>query len=130
MRLSEPFQIGPRLLSALKVGDTWLHLEHVGNADNRMVFRWYVDLADGSEFSEADLKSGMQGCTLQEMWGTFLAFLGAAAEAYATETFRGRTSDNSDLFPPSVAEWAYQEADELCCLQMDIEEGGQVLIHE
>lgn len=58
MILTSPFEIGSRLLPSLKVGDGSLSLDYVGNADNRMVYRWYADIPAG-EFSEADLKTGM-----------------------------------------------------------------------
>lgn len=129
MNLTNPFMIGPRLLPALKVGDGALSLQFVGCADNRMVYRWYVDIPAG-EFSEADLKTGIQGGGYQQMFGAFLAFLSAAADAAYWEQRTGRESENSDLFPEPVVEWAHQFSDELVILQCDIEDAGAVLISE
>ena len=127
MRLSEPFQIGPRLLPALRVGDAWVYLEHthVAGAYGKPAFRWTIDLADGSEFSEADL-CGWEG--LQGMFGSLLCFLSAAAESWDEDP--DERGENADLFPPAVVVWARGVVDELDCLRLDIEEGGKVLIHE
>lgn len=46
---------------------------------------------------------------------TLFAFLSAAAEAYRYE-MNGGTSENIDLFPAHVTEWAYQNEDEISLL--------------
>lgn len=134
MTLKEPFKIAPRLLPCLEVEGATLSLEFVGCAENRMVFRWYVDLPDGQGFSGADLRSGAQGATTQQMFGTFLAFLGACAESYRWWMGKGMGPDdkpeNLDLFPEPVAEWAYGADDELGMLRCQIEESGEVLIED
>jgi hypothetical protein len=122
MILTEPFEISSRLLPALKIDGAYLSLEYVKSyASGRMVFRWYLDLPDGKSYSEADLRSGIQGATYQQMFETLLGFLGAAADAYRYE-MGGRESENADLFPPAVMEWAYQNADELGYLEYEIGE--------
>ncbi len=123
MKLSSPFTIGSRLLPCVVVGGAAISLDHDGiTSDGRDRYRWYIDLADGSEFSENDLKSGVQGCTTQEMFGTLLAFLGAAAESYRYFISTGRAGENMDLFPPPVVEWAASCADELSIAELEIEE--------
>jgi hypothetical protein len=130
MVLHSPFSIGPRLLPCLKVGDGFLSLEHVNyDHEGRDVYQWYVDIPAG-EFSAADLRSGVQGCTLQKMFCSFLFFLGAAAEAVNYEKRTGRESDNADLFPPAVMSWAAEYDDELTGLAIDIEESPEPLIEE
>lgn len=131
MLLYPPFEITPRLLAGVKVDGAWLAIDHVGNAGDRMVYRWYIDFPDGREFGEADLKSGTQGATTQEMFGSFLSFLSACGEAYRDQTSRGDApTDTATLFPPAVAEWAYTHSDELDTLREEIEQAGAVLIEE
>jgi len=131
MILHPPFKIGSRLLPSLEVGGAWISLEHVGYSNSgRDVFRWYIDLADGTEYSAADLRSGCQGCTTQEAFGTLLAFLDAYAEAIAWKERTGRDSENADIFPPGMRQWARENADELGMLRLEIEESGAVLMEE
>ena len=131
MILHSPFQIGSRLLPMVKVGGAELSLEHANcDPDGRDRYRWYIDLPDGSEHSAADLRSGCHGGGTQEMFGAFLAFLGACADGYWYEQRTGRESENADLFPPAVAEWAYQHSDEIDMLRLEIEESGAALIEE
>lgn len=131
MTLHKPFCISSRLLPSLKIADGWVSLEHVGcSHDGRDVYRWYIDIPAG-EFSEADLKSGCGGgATTQKMFGSLLAFLSAAAEAYSYTPRTGRESDNAELFSPAVMEWAHRHDDEIAVLQCDIEERGVVLIED
>jgi len=118
MELRTPFGIGPRLLPELVVGDGRIALEHVGCKGNRLVYRWYIDIPAG-EYSEADLSSPRDDT--QAMFGTLLAFLGACGEGCAYQLRTGRQSENADLFPAPVAEWAYQHSDELGSLREEIE---------
>lgn len=130
MTLTAPFKIGSRLLPALTVGDGTISLEYVGNDGGRMVYRWYVDCPAG-EFSAADLKSGVQGCGTQEMFGTLLAFLGAAAESHAWRIRASAEVDEDEtMFPPAVVEWAHRHGDELDDLRQDLEESGKNYIEE
>lgn len=127
MKLSSPFSIGSRLLPSLAIGDGAISLEYIGESSGRMTFRWYIDIPAG-QFSAADLKSGMQGCSTQEMFGTLLSFLGAAAESYAYGMRTGNPGENADLFPAPVVEWAYQHSDEIGMVQSEIEDSGAELI--
>jgi hypothetical protein len=128
MKLRDPFSIGSRLLPALKIGDAWLSLEHVGYGQyGKACYRWYIDLPDGSEHSAADLCG--HGTT-QAMFGTLLSFLGACGEGHSYQSRTGRESENADLFPSAVAEWAYQHSDEIDSLREEIESPDAVLIEE
>ncbi len=130
MLLHSPFVIGSRLLPALRIGGAELSLEWERTShDGRDVFRWTIDL-DGAEYSAADLKSGCQGCSTQQMFGTFLAFLSACGEGVNYQSRTGRESDNADLFPPSVAEWAAAHTDELSLLCCELEESSAALIDD
>ena len=85
-------------------------------------FRWSIDFADGTEHSGDDLRCGAMGADECEMLGTLLARLGAAGESYGYTVRTGRVSDNSDLFPPSIMEWAYVNSDELSMARYALEE--------
>lgn len=129
MTLYEPFLIGPRLLPALKIGGVWVSMEHIGCADNRMVFRTYFDGPDWRA-EDSSLKSGTQGCSLQEAFESLLTFLGACADSRKYERSTGRVSENSSLFAPRVAEWAEENADEIETLCFDLEDSPKTLIEE
>jgi hypothetical protein len=68
---------------------------------------------------DRDLRSGCQGGTEREGMASLLSFLTAAAEAYGYTMRTGRESDNSDLFPAFITEWAYQNADEISIASFD-----------
>ncbi len=125
MQLKPPFAISSRLLPALKIGDAWISLEAIGCRDNRLVYRWYIDLPNGEEFSEADLSSPRDD--LQEMFATLLDFLSACAEGIAYQTRTGRESENSDLFPAAVGQWATENSDEISILACEIEETPELI---
>lgn len=127
MTLHDPFKISPRLLPALQIGDGWVSLEAVGCNDDRLVYRWYIDIPAG-EFSEADLESP-RDC-LQESFGTLLAFLDAAQESYAYGLTTGRETENKDLFPTPVVEWAYQHSSEIESLHCQLQDAVDRLIDE
>ncbi len=127
MKLLPPFLISSRLLPALHVAGAWLSLEHVGyGAYGKAAYRWYIDL-DGEEYSAADL-CGHE--PLQAMFGSLLCFLSACGEGVNYQERTGRDSENADLFPPSVAEWAAANTDELDMLRCEIEETEAELIEE
>lgn len=131
MQLHKPFEITPRLLPGVRIGGAWVSLEHVGyTSSGRDRYRWYIDLADGTEFSEADLKSGCQGASTQAMFGTLLAFLRACADGRSYAARTGRDSENSDLFPKAVGQWAEENSDEIASLQEVIEAEGAELIED
>ncbi len=127
MLLHSPFVIGSRLLPALRIGGAELSLEFIGVRQNRCVWRWYIDL-DGAEYSAADLTSPADDT--QAAFGSLLGFLGACAEAYHYCRNSGRESENLDLFPLPVAEWAYRWDGELSMAREEIEAPGAVLIDE
>ena len=129
MILHPPFLIGSRLLPALRIGDVWVSLEHIGCADSRMVFRYYLDGPDWCH-EDSDLRSGCQGATLQKMFGTLLAFLSACAEGRQYQTRTGRKSENGNLFPERVGQWAEENSDEISSLWVEIEESNKTLIVE
>lgn len=93
--------------------------------DNRLCFRWRIRLPDGSEYGEADLKSGTGVSDgpelLQRMFEALLSFLGACAESIKRKGRYGQVGENADLFPLPVAEWASENDDEIGSLKLEIE---------
>jgi hypothetical protein len=63
---------------------------------------------------------------LQSGLASLLGLLSAAADAYAYST-NGRASDNADLFPSDVMEWAHSHSDELSYLAYELEETQNVI---
>ncbi len=62
-------------------------------------------------------RQGSDEDTLLSALAALLSFLGAAGDAYSSE-MRGQESENSDLFPPVVMEWAYVNVDEIACADL------------
>jgi hypothetical protein len=132
VKLIEPVIITPRLLPGVKVGDGFVSIEYArrDGRDGRTRFQWYVDLPGGKEFAGDDLQSGCQGGCLQGGLETLLTFLSAAGDAYGFTLRTGRETENSELFPQEVVEWAYQFCEELSWLQMELDESDGLLIEE
>jgi len=120
MLLHNPVMISSRLMPAVKVGDATISVELSGYHGGRSVFTMYLDFADGTTFECSDLTSPRE--SLQEALASYLSFLSASAEAYSYQMSTGRSSENIDLFPPHVTEWAYQNSDELSILSIELEE--------
>lgn len=118
MNLKYPFFISARLLPAVKVGEDTLSIEFGDETrDGRVAYRVYVDFSDGEEYVDESVRSGVGGGNLRDGMSSFLSFLGAAAEAYR----RGH-SENANLFPKRVVEWAHRYDGEIACVQFEIEE--------
>ena len=136
MTLKHPFIITARLLPGLKIGDGFLSLSRVTKGDavppmgNRLRAGFILDLPESVTFENNDLQTGAGGGTIENMFVSFLSFLGAAAESYQ---YRGMDwekideDDNATMFPRPVTEWAYRNSDEISMLQCEIEEGGKLI---
>jgi hypothetical protein len=81
----------------------------------------YSIVTDVWRYDGNDIRSGC-GAAVDESEAarTLFAFLSAAAEAVDYE-MRGGTSENSDLFPPHVTQWAYLNSDEIEMLSLEPE---------
>lgn len=109
-----PFIISSRLKPAIKVGDATISIETVRlRRDGRYQYRYFIDTPE-FEYVEADIQTHKHD--LKEALSTLLSFLGAAAEAYNRPN-----SDNKDLFPSNVMEWAHQNSDEISMAQLELE---------
>lgn len=120
MNLHAPLCITSRLRPGLRIADAeislWIDDQ---DADGRYRWAYYLDLPDQPEHYGNDLSG--RTCDPHEMMATLLAFLEAAGEAYAYTQRTGRESDNADLFPAAVAEWAYMHSDDLAMARMELE---------
>ncbi len=107
----------------LTIGDASIALVRCPyrTSDNRDRFAYTITLPDGSAHSGDDLRSGCGGSDLFDAAGSLLAFLSACGDSYCYEMRTGRKSDNCDLFPENVAEWAYSNSDEIDMLRDEIE---------
>jgi hypothetical protein len=125
MKLHAPFKISARLGPALKIGDSWLTLLTIKlGSSGRERATFAIDTPD-FEYVDSELQSGVGGFTsMVEAFETYLGFLEASAEA----CFYGPKSENYDLFPPNVTEWAHAHSNDLSMARSDIcDENGNVL---
>lgn len=126
MILHPPFQISPRLLPALRIGDAWLSLDRVDHGsgrEGRDVAEFILDLPDGTDYRDDNLQSGCQGFEgAVEVFETFLSFLAACAESIRYGEHHGEPGDNESLFPPHVGAWALENCNEIECLMCDLTE--------
>lgn len=120
MTLHPPFQISSRLLPAVRVGNDWISIEFDGQSEGRTRYRFYIDFGNQG-YTANDLRSGVGGGSLQEGMCSLLSFLSACAESFMSK------GDNCDLFPPHVAEWAFQNKDELSMLSCELEENQNLI---
>ena len=121
MKINEPGCITPRLMAGFKIGDGYVGIERTKNT-GRIVGKpaWKYAIDAGEKEYEAEDLYGW-GDT-QEMMGSLLSFLQAAAEAYSPcNKTPGHTDDNYG-FPEWVCEWAYQNEDEISWLTLLCEE--------
>lgn len=126
MKLSTPFIIGARLLPALQIGDAVLSLDTGFDAwteDNRERARFIVDLPDGTEYVDEELRSGVGGFRgYVQQFETFLCFLDYAS------TGNDPDADAAPMFPPHVLAWAQDCADDIACARMNItDDAGNAL---
>lgn len=85
----------------------------------RRNYRWRITLEDGRKFKARDLWTGARDFGdrgAKAMTGTLLSLLGAFAEAQRYEH-----SENRNLFPKGLREWATQNSDEIAMLQLEID---------
>lgn len=110
-----PHEIGTRLAPALKLPDgSRVTIAVSGrNGEGRVTYQWYVDDSDGAEIGSGnDMFSAVNGDPdVEAVFASFGSFVAAWAE-----TFRRDYSDNADLFPQSMQDWAESNSDDLSML--------------
>lgn len=113
IRITQPVIITPRLLPGVRVGDGFVSVQRHARRqpDGRFVFSYFIDFR-GGEHSGDDLTSPRPD--LQEALATTLTFLSAASE-------------NEELFPADVTEWASAHSDELSLLASELDEGDGLI---
>jgi hypothetical protein len=92
--------------------------------NGRARYLYFIDLPNYS-LEREDLQSGYGGGNLQDGLESLLSFLSAFAEAQSYPN-----SENQDLFPAELAEWATQNADEISMIQCELEESEEPIIEE
>jgi hypothetical protein len=125
MKIHAPFIIGSRLWPALRIGDATLNLRlplfpaERGRWGAAMIFE-----APGLQFTDQTLRSGIRGFrSYVDPFSSYLAFLDAASEAR-------EGSDNSDLFPPPLMQWARDNASAIAEVRLQLcDEHGAVRHH-
>lgn len=113
-------EISPRLMPGIRIGEVWVQVSPTDDADRQGKPRW-----DYAVDGEWDDKVG-EGTDLwgwgnaQEMLATLLCFLSAQAEAIDFTERTGMESENAELFPAVIGEWAQQNSDEITMAEMEL----------
>lgn len=112
MKLYAPFIVSSRLLPALKLGGLTISMEMLPReSDGRNRYRYFIDPPAGCRakpLKASDLRSGCQGGTLVQGFGSLLCFLDSAAESKRLGERTGRRGENAGLFPA----WILDRVDE------------------
>lgn len=119
MILHPPFIITSRLTPGVVIDGTEISLEPTGSHDHhgRPIWRWWIGEESGDDLSGPT--------TYKQAFADLLGFLGAFGEAQ-----RYPNSDNRELFPTSLAEWAQKNDDEFTLLMLDLEGDEYATIEE
>lgn len=128
MELKAPFIITPRLLPGIKIGQTTISIDCNGyDRDGRVKWRVFFDpmredrkllkktvMVDGFA---SHRWIGQDSLFLLEQAKGLCSFLGAFVEA----SRYGKSSDNWDLFPDSLREWALNYSGEIDIMSIELE---------
>jgi len=116
-------------MAGVKIGDTTISIGWSDRAgdDSRSRYHYWIDTPD-FEYNDDDLQSGRQGGDLQEGMESLLSFLGACAESIDYQTRTEQETENTDLFPAHIGEWACENSDEISMLQCEIEENKELIV--
>lgn len=132
MELTAPFIITPRLLPGIKIGETILSFENWGNGPDGRI-KWRVFFDPSGEDKKLLKKTvmvdgfashrwiGQDNLFLLEQAKGLCSFLGAFVEA----SRYGPKSDNWDLFPDSLREWALHYSEEISMTGWEFEQGDE-----
>ena len=116
--LHAPMFIGSRLMAAVKVADGGtIHIEPSRTEGLHTVWHYVIETAEHGTHEDSDLRSPIEDSDIHKAMSSLLSFLGAAAEAYRHEMRTSRETENSDMFPDAINEWAYLYDTELFELQ-------------
>lgn len=145
--INAPCIITSRLQPGVAIGESTISIRYAKKAgDNgRTRYQYALDLElDGKRFEciGDDIQSGCQGGDLRSGLESLLGFLSACGESYdyAQRLNLNHTGDdrldlqlddidsNANLFPKNVAEWCYQNQDELVMLLIEVEENKDCIV--
>jgi len=124
MIIRPPCKITARLMAGIDTGNGTLSIEYGKPGQHgRRNYNYAIDVHPPiSNYPYGYEAADLDGLgNLQDGLTSLLAFLNAAAEAYRYE-MTGRESENSDLFPPEIMEWAYANQDEIEAALIELEE--------
>lgn len=123
LELAAPLYISPRLMAAIDVDGSTVHIypDHVDD-EGRTFWRWVIVDDEGAQLEEgADLGTPVGRETdAREAMATLLDFLYAAAERYRRNGYAPETVE--PLFNAEVQEWAYMNEDTLSILAIVLQE--------
>ena len=121
MLLKSPFIITSTLSPGIKIGDSVLHLTDVQPAEQGRDQATFLLVTPEFEYQDDQLRSGVGGFqSTVSIFESFLGFMQAACESAEHEERTGYDSENSDLFPRHVVEWALLNKCELDYTHMEI----------
>jgi hypothetical protein len=120
--MTYPFFISSRRMPALRVGNGIIHLEKVDwDPEGRLFARLIIDMPFPMS-NTSTIHSGVQGFrSYVEPFAVLLDFLSAAAEAWRREN-----SDNRNMFPEDVMEWASDNEGEIALCSSMLHVGDHV----
>lgn len=134
MEISSPLCITSRLLPGCRIRGADISIEYSHKLRNgRQVYCWYIDNADPKEnYHSYDLESGVGGGSLQEGLESLLDYLRvfAVAKTFEKRMGDGTETENGNLFPAGLAEWAVENADAIVAMRIELQEHPDKLIVE
>jgi hypothetical protein len=113
-------------MAGVDIGDGTISIEYGGERRGRQVYHYAIDIP-GFEYEGDDIVSGIGGGSLQYGLECLLSFLSAFAES---RRYGNTDSDNWDLFPDELADWAMANSDEFSLLELELSESETALIEE
>ena len=126
--ISSPCMITPRLLPGIEIGGAYLSISYNRvTSTGRTEYEYFIDGIE-TPISGTDIRSGCCGGSLQDGLASLLSFLSAWVEAIQYEMRSDRTSENSDLFPDSLREWAIGNSDEISMASIELEEQPLLIV--
>ena len=127
MNVRPPFFVhkhGP----ALRIGDTEVVLIDMQYGD-RDSASFLFEVEGGYSFVDTSLRSGVNGFTnTVSIFESMLTFLSAAGEAWNHKERTGHYSDNLELFPAYMCEWAGDNLSAIDLMSIEVERGGASLL--
>lgn len=146
MEIRQPLCITSRLLPGVEIGGAEISIEYFGvMPNNRQAYRWFIDNVEcpvmqagyygvkqtyRKDFQGDKLFAGSGWRTLQEGMESLLGFLAAFAEAIGHGDRTGEETENMNLFPVGLEDWAVENADEIGALECELQEHPGELIVE